>query len=85
MRGSAVVTLLIAFVVLVFGAGVVDAQLNQNWDPSGPGGSCPSNCNYCCQESCGCSAPPAGYYFSGWCACSSITCNRTCSYSPNRS
>lgn len=58
------------------------AQFQQ--DPgsgSGSSGDCPANCTYCCQDKCGCGSPE-GWLFVGWCGCSSIECNRVCSWKP---
>ena len=51
-----------------------------NYEEGGSGGSCPSGCNYCCQESCGCSSPPPGTVLTFDCSCSSIQCTRSCTY-----
>lgn len=50
--------------------------------PPGGGGSCTGyRCDYCCRSNCGCPEPSGNYNFSGWCACSSLDCNRQCSWS----
>lgn len=48
----------------------------------GTGGGCPATCTYCCETDCGCSAAPAGYRLQSSCGCSSIDCQRSCTYKP---
>lgn len=61
----------------------VDAEFNI--DPSPGGGTCTSyQCNYCCEERCGCSAPIEGTYWCGYCTCSSLGCTRVCKICENR-
>jgi hypothetical protein len=70
--------------LLVLGTNPGNAQFDET--PEQPGtttGTCPSNCNYCCEDYCGCSVPE-GYFFTGYCACSSIQCTQVCTYSPPR-
>lgn len=67
----------------VFTANDVDAQLHMDPNPGGGSGGCDGYlCDYCCEENCDCGAAPPGYYFAGWCSCSSIGCERVCSFRP---
>ena len=49
-------------------------------DPGGTtaGGSC----TYCSQTRCGCASAPLGYRLDYSCTCSSLTCTRSCDYTP---
>ena len=69
----------VAVLALVLSALPGFGQLHQ--DPNPPTGGTGS-CNYCSKTACGCSSPPAGYYLSYSCTCSSLQCTQTCSYNP---
>lgn len=53
------------------------AQLNQ--DPGTGDGD--GGCTYCDEPACGCPSPPLGCTLTFSCACSSISCTRTCDVS----
>jgi len=77
--------LILVFGVLALGGFSSRAQFQDTTGQPGSGTStCPTTCNYCCEDNCGCSVPD-GYAFTGWCACSSLSCYRVCSVSPPRS
>ena len=70
--------------LLVLGTKPGSAQFNETPNQPGTGtGTCPTTCDYCCEDNCGCTVPE-GYSFTGYCACSSIQCTQVCSFSPPR-
>ncbi len=65
---------------LLLAANVMAQARDPNYEEGGSGGSCPPGCSYCCQDTCGCSSPPAGMYLTYDCSCSTVQCTRSCTY-----
>lgn len=84
MRKHLKVTSVLLFLLCIAALGAVAPDLAQgqidyqDYNPSGGGGG---GCPYCSQPQCGCSPPPSGSTLQFSCACSSIQCTRSCSYS----